>query len=173
MKKNQHILVLLVANEPGVLNRISSLMRRRRFNIESISAGHTEKKGLTRITIVVNTEKTDVEQVMKQLYKIIPVIKIRDLTDENIFTAEVVIAKIKADAKKRSDVQQIADLFKAKIIHIEKDMVMMMVAGEEDKVSSFLDMITPYGIVEMVRTGMTAMNKDKTFGAEQGVGLAN
>lgn len=163
MKKHQHILVLLVENETGVLNRITSLMRRRRFNIESISAGHTEKKGLTRITIVVNTEKTDVEQVMKQLYKIIPVIKIRDLTDENIFAAEVVIAKVKADAKKRTNVQQIADLFKAKIIHVEKDMIMMMVAGEEDKVSSFLDMIKPFGIVEMVRTGMTAMNKDKTL----------
>lgn len=163
MKKHTHILVLLVKNETGVLNRITSLMRRRRFNIESISAGHTEKKGLTRITIVVNTEKTDVEQVMKQLYKIIPVIKIRDLTDENIFAAEVVIAKVKADAKKRSDVQQIADLFKAKIIHVEKDMIMMMVAGEEDKVSSFLDMIKPFEIVEMVRTGMTAMNKDKTL----------
>jgi acetolactate synthase-1/3 small subunit len=163
MKKHKHILVLLVKNETGVLNRITSLMRRRRFNIESISAGYTEKKGLTRITIVVNTEKTDVEQVMKQLYKIIPVIKIRDVTDENIFAAEVIIAKVKADAKKRGDVQQIADLFKAKIIHVEKDMLMMMVAGEEDKVSSFLDMVKPFGIVEMVRTGMTAMDKDKTL----------
>lgn len=163
MKKHKHILVLLVENEPGVLNRITSLIRRRRFNIESISAGHTEKKGLTRITLVVNTEKTDVEQVMKQLYKIIPVIKIRDVTDENIFAAEVVLAKIKADSKKRADVQQIADLFKAKIIHVEKDMIMMMVAGEEDKVSSFLDMVKPFGIVEMVRTGVTAMNKDKTL----------
>ena len=101
MKTHQHILVLLVENETGVLNRITSLMRRRRFNIESISAGHTAKKGLTRITIVVNTEKINVEQVMKQLYKIIPVIKIEDVTHENIFAAEVVLAKVKADKKNR------------------------------------------------------------------------
>lgn len=160
MKKQQHILVAIVENEPGVLNRISSLFRRRRFNIESISAGYTEKKNITRITIVVNTGDTNIEQVIKQLYKIIPVIKVRDVTNENILAAEVVMVKVKTDAKKRSDVQQIADLFKAKIVHVDKKIIMMMVAGECDKMNSFIDLIKPFGIVEMVRTGITAMNKD-------------
>jgi len=162
-KKHKHILVAIVENEPGVLNRISSLFRRRRFNIESISAGHTEKKGITRITIVVDAANTNVEQVMKQLYKIIPVIKVRDVTDENILAAEVVLVKVKADTKKRSDIQQIAELFKAKIVHVEKNQIMLMAAGEEDKITSFIDLVKPFGIVEMVRTGVTAMNKDLIF----------
>ncbi|MFC1655802.1 acetolactate synthase small subunit [Patescibacteria group bacterium] len=160
MKNHQHILVAIVENEPGVLNRISSLFRRRRFNIESISAGYTEKKGITRITIVVNTGDTDVEQVMKQLYKIVPVIKVRDVTHDNILAAEVVMVKVKADMKKRGDIQQIADLFKAKIVHVEKKQIMMLASGERDKINSFLDLIKPFGIIEMVRTGVTAMNKD-------------
>ncbi len=160
MNNHQHILVAIVENEPGVLNRISSLFRRRRFNIESISAGYTEKKGITRITIVVNAGDTNVEQVMKQLYKIVPVIKVRDVTHDNILAAEVVMVKVKADVKKRGDIQQIADLFKAKIVHVEKKQIMMLASGERDKISSFLDLIKPFGIIEMVRTGVTAMNKD-------------
>jgi acetolactate synthase-1/3 small subunit len=160
MNNKQHILVAIVENEPGVLNRISSLFRRRRFNIESISAGYTEKKGITRITIVVNAGDTNVEQVMKQLYKIVPVIKVRDVTHDNILAAEVVMVKVKADSKKRGDIQQIADLFKAKIVHVEKNQIMMLASGERDKMNSFLDLIKPFGIIEMVRTGVTAMNKD-------------
>jgi acetolactate synthase-1/3 small subunit len=160
MKKNKRILVAIVENEPGVLNRISSLFRRRRFNIESISASHTEKKGITRITIVVNAGDTNVEQVIKQLYKIIPVIKVRDVTDDNIYAAELVIIKIRANAKNRGDIREIADLFKAKIIHVEKNQIMMTVSGERDKIDSFLDLVKPFGIIEMVRTGVTAMNKD-------------
>jgi len=158
--KNKNILVALVQNEPGVLNRISSLFRRRRFNIESISAGQTENKGYTRLTIVVDGTKTNVDQVIKQMEKIVTVVKVKDVTHENIYAAEVVMVKVNSTSENRADIQNITELFNAKIVNVGKDEMMLLLSGEEEKINSFLNLLQDFGIKEMVRTGLTTMEKD-------------
>ena len=157
MATTKHILIALVEDKPGVLNRVASLFRRRGFNIESIAVGHTEIPGLSRMTIAVDGATTVVEQVAKQLYKVIDVVKVSDITEDNSITRELALIKVKANASTRSEIIQIVDIFRANIVDVASDSVMVEVTGDEEKVNSLLQLLRRFGIKELARTGTIAM----------------
>ena len=159
MKTVKHTIVALVENKPGVLNRIASKWRQRGFNIESLAVGHSEVPGLSRMTFVVDGATTDVEQVMKQLYKVIEVVKMTDLTDENMVTRELALIKVSAGATDRSAIIMVADIFRADIVDVSPESVIIEVTGVEEKIDAIIEMLRPYGIKELVRTGRVAMTR--------------
>lgn len=157
MVTTKHILVALVEDKPGVLNRMSSLLRRRNFNIESIAVGHTEQPNLSRMTIVVEGDDAKVEQIRKQLDKVIEVVKILDITDDQPVARELALVKVKATASTRSEIIQIVDIFRANIVDVSSDALMVEVTGDEDKVNSLLELLRGFGIGEISRTGRIAL----------------
>jgi len=157
MAKTKHTLVALVEDKPGVLNRVASLFRRRGFNIESIAVGHSELPGLSRMTIVVDGAATMVEQVAKQLYKVIDVVKVSDITEDNIVARELALIKVRATPSTRSEIIQIVDIFRANIVDVSPDSLMVEVTGDEDKVDSLFQLLRGFGIKELARTGRIAM----------------
>lgn len=159
----KHILVALVENKMGVLNRISSLFRRRQFNIESLNVGTTEDPGLSRMTIVVDASKTNVEQVIKQLYKIIHVLKVSDVTKDETVLRETLLLKIHATKSTRAEVLQFGTVFRAKPVDISMDSVMFELTAHPEKVERFIETMRPFGIKEMVRTGVTVMNRGQSI----------
>jgi len=157
MAPTKHTLVALVEDKPGVLNRIASLFRRRGFNIESITVGSTEEARVSRMTIVVDGATTAVEQVRKQLEKVIEVIKVADITHDQIVSRELVLVKVKATAQTRSEIIQIVDIFRGNIVDVSSDSVVIEVTGDEDKIVSLLDLLKGFGVKEIARTGRLAM----------------
>ena len=153
----RHTIVALVEDHPGVLNRIVSLFRRRNFNIESLAVGHTETAGISRMTIVVNGSDTVVEQVSKQLYKVIEVLKVTDVTHEKAVSRELALVKVSSNDQNRAEIMQLVDIYRAKIVDVAADSVMVEVTGPESKVDSLLSLLRPFGIKEMVRTGRVSM----------------
>ena len=161
MNSTKHILVALVANKPGVLNRVASLFRRRGFNIESIAVGHTEQEGISRMTIVVNGDSATVEQVRKQLDKVIEVIKLVDITEESIVDRELALIKVKTNPQTRSEVMQIVDIFRANIVDVAAESLIVEVTGDEDKIMSLFNLLQNFGVKEMARTGHLSMTRGK------------
>ena len=159
MSNTKHILVALVEDKPGVLNRVSSLLRRRNFNIDSIAVGHTEKSNVSRMTLVVEGDDAHVEQARKQLDKIVEVVKIVDITDNESVSRELALVKVKASASTRSEIIQIVDIFRANIVDVSSDSVMVEVTGDEEKVNSLLELLRGFGIREIARTGRIAMTR--------------
>ncbi len=159
MAATKHTLVALVEDKPGVLNRMASLFRRRGFNIESIAVGRSELPHLSRMTIVVDGTTTMVEQVRKQLDKVIDVVKVSDITEENIVARELALIKVKATSSTRSEIIQIVDIFRASIVDVAPDSVTIEVTGEEEKVASLFDLLRSFGIKEVSRTGRIAMTR--------------
>ncbi len=158
MVSTKHTLVALVQDNPGVLNRMVSLFRRRSFNIASIAVGSSEIPGFSRITFVVDGSITMVEQVIKQLMsKVVEVVKVSDITDEDIVIRELALIKVKAPFESRSGIIQIVDIFKADIVDVSKDTLTVEITGAEDKIESLLDLLRPFGIRELTRTGRIAM----------------
>ena len=157
MATTKHTLVALVEDKPGVLNRMASLFRRRSFNIESIAVGHSEIPHLSRMTIVVDGASTMVEQVRKQLDKVIDVIRVSDITGDDIIARELALIKVKATASTRSEIMQIVDIFRANIIDVGSDSVTVEVTGDEDKINSLFNLLRGFGIKELARTGRIAM----------------
>ena len=153
----KHTLVALVADKPGVLNRVASLFRRRGFNIDSIAVGHTEQEGISRMTIVVDGAPATVEQVRKQLDKVIDVIKVSDITRESSVDRELALIKVKATSQTRSEIIQIVDIFRANIVDVASDSLIIEVTGDEDKINSLLNLLHPFGLKEIARTGLLAM----------------
>jgi acetolactate synthase-1/3 small subunit len=153
----KHTLVVLVEDKPGVLNRVSSLFRRRGFNIDSIAVGHTETPGFSHMTIVVDGSATLVEQARKQLSKIIEVVKVTDITGESTIHRELALIKVKAGSTTRSEIIQIVDIFRASIVDVAADSLMIEVTGDEDKIESLCNLLRGYGIKELARTGPIAM----------------
>ncbi len=156
---SKHTIVALVENRPGVLNRIASKWRQRGFNIESLAVGHSEVPGLSRMTFTVDGTTTDVDQVAKQMYKLIEVVKVSDLTEHDMVHRELALAKIGAGPQQRSAIIEIVDIFRAKIVDVSPESLILEVTGTEDKVEAFLEMLRPYGIKELVRTGRVAMTR--------------
>ncbi|MEX0785722.1 MAG: acetolactate synthase small subunit [Dehalococcoidia bacterium] len=154
-----HTIVALVENRPGVLNRIASKWRQRGFNIESLAVGHSEVPGLSRMTFTVDGTTTDVDQVAKQMYKIVEVVKVSDLTEHEIVHRELALVKIVATPKERTAIIEIVGIFRAKIVDVSGESMIVEVTGTEDKVDAFIEMLTPYGIKELVRTGRIAMSR--------------
>jgi acetolactate synthase-1/3 small subunit len=159
LAKTKHTLVALVEDRPGVLNRVSSLLRRRNFNIESIAVGHTEQPHLSRMTFVVEGDDAKVEQVRKQLDKVVDVVKIVDITSDDKVTRELALVKVKATASTRSEIIQIVDIFRANIVDVSSDSLMVEVTGDEEKVSSLVDLLRGFGIREIARTGLIALTR--------------
>lgn len=158
----KHTLVALVEDKPGVLNQMASLFRRRGFNIESIAVGHSEVPNLSRMTIVVNGADAMVEQVRKQLDKLIDVVKVSDITDEDIVSRELALIKVKTTPSTRSEIIQIVDIFRANIVDVSIDSLTIEVTGDEDKINSLLNLLRGFGIKEITRTGCIAMTRGGT-----------
>jgi len=159
MTEMKHTLVALVADRPGVLNRVASLFRRRGFNIDSIAVGHTEQKGVSRMTIVVTGDMAMVEQVRKQLDKVIDVIKLSNITDESTVDRELALIKVKSTPETRSEIMQIVDIFRANIVDVAPESLTVEVTGDEEKVNSLFNLLRDFGIKEMACTGRLAMTR--------------
>ena len=157
----KHTLSVLVENKPGVLARVAELFARRGFNIDSLAVGTTEKPDISRMTIVVDVAEHSLEQVRKQLHKLINVIEITDLDPETSVAREMVMAKIKVDAGNRSEVIEIADIFRGNIIDVASESIIVEVTGNASKLKAFEDLLKPYGIKELVRTGKVALPRGK------------
>jgi acetolactate synthase-1/3 small subunit len=155
----KHTVVALVEDRPGVLNRVASLFRRRGFNIESLAVGPTEEEGLSRMTIVVDGATTVVEQVEKQLYKLIDVVKVADITHKGVVARELCLIKLRCANGKRSEVIQLAHVFGARVADVSESSIIVEVVGEEEDVDNVIRTLRPYGIVELARTGRVAMSR--------------
>jgi acetolactate synthase-1/3 small subunit len=153
----RHTLSVLVEDHPGVLNRVVSLLRRRSFNIDSITVGHSEQPEVSRMTIVVVGRDEEVEQAGKQLYKLMEVLKVTDVTDLNCVTHELALIKVAAKAQTRSEILQIAQIYEAKVLDASPTTLMLEVTGPEERVDGLLNMLKAFGIRELVRTGPVAM----------------
>ncbi|MEM1985866.1 MAG: acetolactate synthase small subunit [Nitrososphaeria archaeon] len=159
-KEENHIVSIIVENKPGVLFRISNLFRRKNFNIESISVGPTEKKEFSRMTITLNGDDATVEQLVKQLAKIIDVVKISLLDPKNVILRELALIKLYAkDSRARSDILNYAQIFKGKIVDTTEDAMTVEVVGSPDKINAFIKIANSFGIKEMTRTGLTALER--------------
>lgn len=159
MAQAKHTVVALVENKPGVLNRVASLFRRRNFNIESIAVGSCETPELSRMTVVVDGSTNMVEQVRKQLDKLIEVVKVSDITAEEIVSRELALIKVKSSSATRSEIIQIVAIFRANIVDVSANSLTVEVTGDEDKITSLVDLLRPFGIREMSRTGRIAMTR--------------
>ena len=161
--KGKHTITALVMDRPGVLNRIASMFRRRGFNIDSLAVGRSEIANQSRMTFVVDSENREiVEQVTKQLRKVIEVVKVNDLSQEDIVARELALVKVKAQsAAVRAEVIQVVELFRAKIVDVSADSVTVEVTGDEDKIGSILTLLKGFGIIEIMRTGAVAMVRGK------------
>lgn len=155
----KHTLVALVEDKPGVLNQMASLFRRRGFNIESIAVGQSEVPHLSRMTIIVNGATAMVEQVRKQVDKLIDVVKVSDITDDNIVARELALIKVKATSSTRSEIIEIADIFRANIVDVASDSLTIEITGDEDKINSLLTLVRGFGIKEIARTGRIAITR--------------
>jgi acetolactate synthase-1/3 small subunit len=154
-----HTLSVLVENKPGVLARISSLFARRGFNIDSLAVGPTEHPEISRMTIAVNVEDNPLEQVTKQLNKLVNVIKIVELEPSSSVQRELVLVKVKADTENRSHVLETVQLFRAKVIDVSTDAVTIEATGSADKLEALLRMLEPFGVKELVQSGMVAIGR--------------
>ncbi|MEM0266064.1 MAG: acetolactate synthase small subunit [Archaeoglobaceae archaeon] len=149
-------IAVLVENKPGVLARVSSLFRRRGFNIESLSVGVTENEDISRMTIVVNGDEKVLEQVVKQLNKLIEVIKVSDVTKDSV-ERELCLVRVNAPPEKRGEIVELTNIFRARIVDVAKDSFIIEITGDEDKINAFIDLMRNYGIKEVARTGKVAM----------------
>jgi acetolactate synthase-1/3 small subunit len=158
-----------VENHPGVLNKVSSMIRRRGMNITSLSVGETDDETVSRMTIAVDVGRAQADQAVKQLYKLIEVIKVADITEDPIVDRELVLAKVAAQRGDRSELLQIVEIFKAKIADVSPEAMVLEMSGPEDEVETFLELIRPFGIKEVARSGTVAMAKgrDLRIGAKQ------
>ncbi|GAA0693935.1 acetolactate synthase small subunit [Kitasatospora atroaurantiaca] len=156
---SKHTLSVLVENKPGVLARIAALFSRRGFNIDSLAVGPTEHPDISRMTIVVNVEDLPLEQVTKQLNKLVNVIKIVELDQSAAIQRELVLVKVRADAETRSQIVEIVSLFRAKTVDVSPDAVTIEATGSSDKLEAMLRMLEPYGIKELVQSGLVAIGR--------------
>ena len=171
MKGTQHTIVALVENKPGVLNRIVSKWRQRGFNIESLAVGHSEIPGLSRMTFVLGGPASDVEQVTKQLFKVVDIVKISDLSEDEIVTRELALVKVNANDQNRGAIIEIVDIFHGEIVDASPDTMVVEITGTEDKVDAAFEMLKPYGIREMARTGRVAVTRGRSTMTLDAAGL--
>jgi acetolactate synthase-1/3 small subunit len=158
----KHVLSVLVENKAGVLTRIAGLFARRGFNIDTLAVGPTEDESVSRMTIVLDGANHPIDQVTKQLHKLINVIKIRDLEPKDTIAREMALFKVSADGPNRGEIMQLAEIFRARIIDVSGRTVTIEVTGTADKIEAFELMVRPFGLVEMVRTGEIAIARGKS-----------
>ncbi len=155
----KHTVAVLVENKPGVLTRVAGLFSRRGFNIESLAVGVTENADTSRMTIVVSGDDNVLEQVMKQLNKLIDVIRVSDIPQEDSVNRELALIKVGVDSNTRAEVMQIVDIFRAKIVDVGAKSLIVEVTGDESKINAIEQLLRQFGVKEMVRTGKVAMNR--------------
>jgi acetolactate synthase-1/3 small subunit len=157
----KHILSILVENKPGVLTRIAGLFARRGFNIDTLAVGPTDDPTLSRITLTLDGAMHPIDQVTKQLHKLVNVIKIRDLEPAETVSRELALFKISSDGTTRGEVMQVVEIFRGKIIDVAKRSVIVEVTGSWDKIEAFERMVRPFGLIEMARTGEIAISRGR------------
>jgi acetolactate synthase I/III small subunit len=155
----RHVLVAIVLDKPGVLNRVSSLMRARNFNIESLAVSHTDQPDVSRMTITLNGDDVAVEQAAKQLYRLIDVLKVQDVTSEPTIEHELALVKIRATDANRAEILKLVELSKGRLLDFAGDAVIAEITGSETEVDTFVALVRPYGIKELVRTGAVVMSR--------------
>jgi acetolactate synthase-1/3 small subunit len=159
-KEKTRVIAALVENKPGVLHSVSNMFRRRDFNIESITVGSTEQEDVSRMTITVKGDEKTLEQVVKQMSKLIDVVKVSQLEPENIVTRELALIKVNVpDNKSRSDVINCVDVFRGRVVDVSPEALTIEITGTPDKIDAFLNLMRTYGIMELARTGLTALSR--------------
>jgi len=158
----KHVLSILVENKPGVLTRIAGLFARRGFNIDTLSVGPTDDEHLSRITLTVDGALHPIDQVTKQLHKLINVLKIRDLEPADTVTRELALFKVAADGSHRAEVLQICEIFRGKVVDVTRRAIIIEITGTTDKIQAFEAMVRPFGLVEMMRTGEIAISRGRS-----------
>ena len=153
----RHVLSALVQNQPGVLAHISGMMASRGFNIDSLAVGETEDPNLSRMTFVVKGDDGVLDQVRKQLDKVVTVVKVHDISAENFVERDLMLIKVKAPPSKRMEISLLVEMFRARVVDISEDTLIIENSGREDKVEAFIDLMRPYGIIELARTGRIAL----------------
>lgn len=155
----KHTLVAWMHDRPGVLNRVAGMVRRRNFNIDSLQVGHSETQGISRMTFVVDGDQQMVDQVIKQLRKVVDVTQIENITDKPIVAREMALIRVATTPETRAEIVQVVDLFRGDIVDVAGDSMVAQIVGSQERVDSLLDMLDTFGILEMVRTGPVAMTR--------------
>ena len=158
-EQRRHVLVAIVNNRPGVLNRVASLMRARNFNIESLAVSHLDDPEISRMTVTLRADDVLVEQAAKQLYKVIDVLKVQDVTDEPTVQHELALVKVRATDRTRGELISIVEMYKARIVDMAPDSVIVETTGTETEVDALIALLRGYGIKELVRTGTVVMSR--------------
>ncbi|MGK7379847.1 acetolactate synthase small subunit [Planococcus sp. 1R117A] len=157
----RRVITTTVLNQSGVLNRVTGLLMKRQFNIESISVGHTEQPGMSKMTFIVNVDNEGkLEQLLKQLQKQIDVIKVHDITDKAMVLRELAIVKVASSPAARNEIYTIVEPFRATVVDMSKNVTTFQVAGDPEKIEAFIDLMRPYGIKEITRTGVSAFVRE-------------
>jgi len=156
-EQRRHILVAIVLNKPGVLNRVSSLMRARNFNIDSLAVSHTDQAAVSRMTTTLHGDDVAVEQAANQLYRLIDVLKVQDVTTEPTIEHELALVKVRATDSNRAEILKLVELSKGRVVDVSPESVVVEVTGTETEVDAFATLVRPYGIKELVRTGAVVM----------------
>ena len=160
----QHTLIAKVENKPGVLNRVASLFRRRNFNIESLNVGRTENPDISHMTIVIENHDQDTSRVEANLYKLVNVLDVQDVTNQPAVTRDLALIKVAAEPDKRSEIANLANIFRAQIVDVAPESVIVEITGTEEKIEGLVELLRPIGIIELVRTGRVAMLRGDSLG---------
>jgi acetolactate synthase-1/3 small subunit len=153
----RHVLSALVQNQPGVLAHISGMLASRNFNIDSLAVGETEHPELSRMTFVVHGNDSELEQVRKQLTKVVTVVKVVDISSEDFVERDLMLLKVQASPQQRSEIALLVEMFRGRVVDISPDNLMIEISGREGKIEAFIDLMRPYGILELARTGRIAL----------------
>jgi acetolactate synthase I/III small subunit len=162
----RHVLSALVHNQPGVLAHVSGMLASRGFNIDSLAVGETEDPNLSRMTFVVHGDDAELEQVRKQLDKIVSVVKVQDISSENFVERDLMLAKVKATPAQRMEIVLLVEMFRARVVDVSPNDLMIEISGQEQKIEAFIDLMRPYGIVELARTGRIALVRGARSGGD-------
>ena len=152
-----HTFAVYVDNKPGVLNRVASLVRRRAFNIESLTVGHTDRPGVSRMTVVMESDERAVPRIEANLYKLVNVISVENITPKPAVFRDLAMIKVAATEASRGPIMQLVDVFRARVIDVSPESLIIEITGTEDKIDGLVEMLRPYGVLEMARTGRVAM----------------
>ncbi|MBN1438373.1 MAG: acetolactate synthase small subunit [Anaerolineales bacterium] len=167
----QHTLIALVDNRPGVLNRVASLFRRRNYNIESLAVGRTENPEISRMTIVVEALPEETARIEANLVKLINIIDVQDVTGQPAIARDLALIKVKAQPSQRAEITALADIFRARVVDVAPESLIMEITGTEDKIESLNELLRPFGILEMVRAGQVAMLRGGATGVRHTPGV--
>jgi acetolactate synthase-1/3 small subunit len=158
-EEHRHVLIAIVNNRPGVLNRVSSLMRARNFNIDTLAVSHTDQPDVSRMTITLHGDDVAVEQAAKQLYRLIDVLKVQEVTGEPTVEHEIALVKVRADDRSRGEILTIADMYKAKVVDMAAEALVVETTGTEAEVDALIALLRGFGIKELVRSGTVVMSR--------------